>query len=235
MKSKFKIGDIVVLKSHPLLLKNTIQENFKLTSPIFFVKEIHKESKDKSLFSGDFENSQISDFTKYNCTYFDTELCSFKDILIYESLITSFKKLQFHSNHDNTSSKELIEETSNYKTSDYNYGHLVALKNHKLELRKKYGKPEVIKSAIEKTEAGKEEKSKLESKIFPLFTSPNFILIGIVNNKANNISRKKKVAKILYKVSWFNSKDKKLSNELLPKQFFVSLPEENRLINLEVE
>ena len=222
MKSKFKIGDIVVLKSHPLLFNNSIQEYYKLTSPILIVKEINRESKDKNNYSGEYENAQISDFIRYNCTYFDPEISSFKDMLIYESLITSFDKLLFHSNSQD-SQETLIKEVNGYRTADYNYGDIVSLKTQKLEILKKYGKPILIEDENEKKKSKQKKITELVSKIFPPFTSPNFILSGIVNNEKNGVPKKKKVAKTLFKVSWYNGKDKKLSHELLPKNFFVPL------------
>lgn len=222
MKSKFQIGDLVVLNSHPLLRDFTIDEFYKLTSPILLIKEIHQETNIK-VFSGEFEPAQIADKFKYICVYFDTDSTSFRQMSVFESLISSFKNLKFHRNPSKKSGQSLVVEVAAYENAEYKFGSVVHLKTLRLELRKKYGLTISQKPRKGESDDSKNNEEKLFSKLaYPPFTSPRFILSGITSNRDRKIKNKKKVAKVLYKVGWYNSKEKKMSYELLPREFFVS-------------
>lgn len=230
--SKFEIGDIVTLKSHPLAYQpgGLIDAYVNQIPPFMCVKEVHFEKKKKK-FSADVQDIQIADYTKYLCVYFNQYRMIFEEKMIYESMLIDISDLLFHREDDKPNDEEyqnLIKETKSYNIEvykdkegkekekcnlKYKYGERVFFKTYKLEKRKKY-------SSI-----GVDHNSPKKSAV--LHTSPAFILSGYKRNDNRSISDEitghpvRKTAKILYKVLWYNSYQEKMSEEYLPMEFLT--------------
>ena len=215
-KIKFKIGDIVTLKSHPL----AFQENGEIDSyvnqipPLMCVKEIHIEKK-KKLYSDTVLRVQISDEIKYLCVYFNQYRMIFEEKYVYQNVLVSFKKLTFHNENDKVGEEHisLIEETKKYKKIKYEFGKRVFFKTYKLEKRKKF------KSAKNDVRFSRTTTS--------THTSPAFILNGVKLNGRESIYNSKngelqrECSKKLFKVLWYNAYQEKMSEEYLPEEFFT--------------
>ena len=221
IKSKFKIGDIVSLKSHPL----TFQENglIDLTinhiPPFMCVKEIHFERKKKK-YSAEFAGKQVADSTKYLCVYFNQYRMEFEEKFIYEGMLLKLvtDNFKFHRKYDkpfDEEYKKLIVETNELNEAEYIYGKKVFFRTHKLEKRKKFAEKNI------------DTKSSKKSAV--VHTSPVFVLSGIKDNDEKSIYDEKngKPIKItadkLYRVLWYNSYQEKMSQEYMPKEFFTDL------------
>ncbi len=215
LKNKFDIGDIVTLKSHPLIKKHSkIKELNLLVSPLMLIKEVQfEDKKSKKVFSEEFKNAQISDLVKYVCVYFCANTNKFEEKVLFESFLVSYKKLNFHRKEEignnHKKSVKLIKEVKKYDSKfDYKYADVVQFKTKKLEHRKSYDKKS-------------DEHLKNTS-----YQTPDFILSGIKKEPQEKLfypngQKKKIVADVLYKVMWFNYVHQKFSEEYLPKEFFV--------------
>lgn len=214
LKNKFGIGDIVTLKSHPLVKKHSkIKELNLLVPPLMLIKEVQfEDKKSKKVFSEEFKNAQISDLVKYVCVYFCANTSKFETKTLYESFLISYKKLKFYRENEtrknNKKLKKLKDEVVNYNTGfDYSYGKKVQFKTKKLEHRKSYD-------------------NNIEQLKKTSYQTPDFILSGIKKEPQEKLfypngQKKKIVADVLYKIIWFNYVHQKFSEEYLPKEFFV--------------
>lgn len=213
---KFKIGEIVTLKSHPLAFQanGEIDSYVNQIPPLMCVKEIHIEKK-KKLYSDTVSGVQISDEIKYLCVYFNQYRMIFEEKYVYQNVIVSFDELIFHS--DVHKKKEghisLVDEAKDYKKVEYEFGKRVFFKTYKLEKRKKF------KSAKNDVRSSRTTTS--------THTSPAFILNGVKLNDRESIYNSKngelqrKCSKKLFKVLWYNAYQEKMSEEYLPEEFFT--------------
>ncbi|RMB58486.1 hypothetical protein EAX61_09260 [Dokdonia sinensis] len=213
---KFKIGDIVTLKSHPMAFqpKGEIDSFVSHIPPLMCIKEIHIERK-KEMYSKEMEGSQIADNVKYLCTYFNQHRLIFEDKYVYQELLLSFEELLFHKAKDNGSElhQKLIDETLDYNICNYQYGKRIFFKTYKLEKRKTFKSAGI--SAVS------------SNKSLMTHTSPAFLLSGFMrNDKGNQYDGKsgkliRQCSKDLYKVIWYNSYQEKYSEEFMPSEFFT--------------
>ncbi|WP_397363115.1 hypothetical protein [Olleya sp. R77988] len=211
----FKVGDIVTIKSHPLLSSppKKIKEFSAQVPPLMLVKEVVFEKEDKKkVFSSEIENAQVADLIKYICVYFDANKSVFIEKEVYHSLLESYLKLNYYRNPDEDKKKidlekQLIPEVSKYKlVTEYLFGKKVQFKTKKLEHRKSYD------SGYEKVNTS--------------FQTPDFILSGIKNEDKKDMffqdGKPKRIASNQsYKIMWFNHFQQKFSEHYLPKEFFV--------------
>lgn len=214
MTINFQIGDIVTLKSHPLLKSHTRIKELKLqVPPLMLVKEINVEnSEKKKIYSEEVEGAKIFDSVKYCCVYFNANKSQFEEKTLFQSFLSSYTELKFYKFIEKDEKYEeninLIPEVSKYKNSfKYDFGKVVQLKTKKLEHRKSYEK--------------NNESFKNSS-----FQTPDFILSGIKKESQEKLfypngELKKQSSGILYKVMWFNHYQQKFSEQYLPKEFFV--------------
>ena len=218
LKTKFEIGSIVTLKSHPLFDNDfkKIAEFPAHVPPLMIVKEVFFEREEKKkIFSSDIQGAQISDLIKYNCVYFYANKSEFIEKTIYESFLRSYIDLQYFRAVDNEGKeikipeeKQLIPEVSRYiKFKDYKFGDVVQFKTKKLENRKSY---EAVNERIPGIS----------------YQTPNFIVSGIKNEPQEDLfyhdgQKKKEVRSQLVKVSWFNHFQNKMSEKFLPFDCFV--------------
>lgn len=212
----FEIGDIVTIKSHPLLssVPKKINEFPAQVPPLMLVKEVIFEKEDKKkVFSDSIEKAQIADLVKYVCVYFNANKSEFIEKEIYHSFLESYKQLKYFrvENTDNKKIKterQLISEVDTYNSvSNYSYGKRVQFKTKKLEHRKSYN------NSFERIPGFS-------------FQTPDFILSGIKEEEQKGLfyldgEPKRKITKLLYKVMWFNHIQQKFSEHYLPKKFFV--------------
>lgn len=215
-KITFKIGDIVTLKTHPL----AFQENGEIDAyvnqipPFMCVKEIHVEKK-KQIYSKDIKEAKIADQVKYLCVYFNQHRMIFEEQFVYEEMLVTLKDVTFHSDAENPEEDhlKLIDETLNYKTSDYEFGKRIFFKTYKLEKRKKF------------KNASQDYRSTAKTTL--THTSPAFILNGCKTNDQKSIYNQKngelqrECSKNLYKILWYNAYQEKFSQEYLPIEFFT--------------
>lgn len=214
----FNIGEIVTLKSHPLLSKvpKKIIEFAAQVPPLMLIKEIYIEKEEKKkTFSEDIENAQIADLIKYSCVYFHANKSEFQEKIIFHSLLESYLKLNYFREIEKDKKvkieleKQLVPEVLKYeKVFDYKYGDVIQFKTKKLEHRKSYNN------------VSNEKISSIS------YQTPDFVLSGIKNEAQTDLfypdgSPKRKVTKQLFKIIWFNHFQQKFSEYYLPKEFFV--------------
>ncbi|WP_221258709.1 hypothetical protein [Flavobacterium okayamense] len=227
MSNKFNIGDIVTLKSHPLLTRNyqMILEFPAQVPPLMLVKEIHfEDSKKKKIYHEDLgKDYKVADLIKYCCVYFNGNKSEFNEIFVYESFLNACividennkkiikeSSLKFYRipNDKIESEEDLLDEVLNYKKLNvYNYCQVVQFKTKKLEQRKSFdSRSETINNT---------------------FQTPDFIVSGYKLEEQKDLfyhdgEPKKILPKELLKVTWFNHFGQKMSEKFLPKEFFVT-------------
>jgi hypothetical protein len=214
----FNIGDIVTLKSHPLISEDEnkvpqkISEFSAQVPPLMLVKEVLIEKvENKIQYSDKFEGARIADLVKYICVFFNANKSEFVEKTVYQSFLSSYKKLKYFKkgkDEKTEGSVDLITEVSDYNSVlKYEYGKQVQFKTKKLERRKSY------KTNDEKIGGVS-------------FQTPDFILSGIKHEEQKDLlypngEIKRIICKELYKVIWFCHYQQKFSEEFLPKKFFV--------------
>lgn len=213
----FKVGDIVTIKSHPLLSlpPKKIVEFASQVPPLMLIKEVIYEKEDKKkIYSDVIEKAKIADLEKYVCVFFNANKSEFVEKEIYHSLLESYLQLNYFREDDKDNKKveldkQLIPEVLKYNdVSNYEYGKRVQFKTKKLEHRKSY--------------SGKN----FEKIPGTSFQTPDFILTGIKNEEQKDLfyldgKPKRIISEQLFKVMWFNHFQQKFSEHYLPKEFFV--------------
>jgi hypothetical protein len=216
MNHKFKIGNIVTIKSHPLaFMKDGLIDCYiKQVPPLMLVKEVHIEHR-KKMYSEAKGDWQIADKVKYLCVYFNQHRTVFEETFLYESTLLMFDQLLFNKKDEtNGYGLRLIEETKDYNIIEYQFGEISFLKTHKLENRKKTTHATL---SVEST-----------TKTFSTHTSPAFIMNGVKENEKKDLYDQKKgvllrkTSKTLLKVLWYNSYQEKYSEEYVPLEFFTN-------------
>lgn len=233
MKNNYAIGNLVTLKTHPLLYGFRIKGDSKFVPPIMMIKEVFIENKKKRTYDEE-TGEQISDRVKYLCVYFDDNNGQFIESTVYESFLVSFKELKIERISDegeiSTDSKTIIEEIGGYFKIPlvYEYGKVVRFITKKLEIYKK----RTSKKITEKK--GVIEKDQIKSTIQYVvnYTTPDFVMCGFKKNEEKNLFHengliKKQVAENFLKVKWFNPTRQKFSEQYLPIEFFTDKMEFN--------
>lgn len=212
MESTFNIGDIVTLKSHPLLIKdNYIKGDGKLVPPFMVITEIFCENKKKRTYSEEL-GKKIADLIKYTCVFFDDNRTEFKEVYLYESELAMYEKM--------------IENSK----PNYKYAEEVIFRTNKIEISKQR---KSTKTIIRSSKKKNNEAENTESEVTTIqnivnFSSPVFVLSGIKKNDTKNEfypdgKTRKEVSEILYKVKWFNASQMKFSEKLLPAECFTDI------------
>ncbi|MDO6812396.1 hypothetical protein [Tenacibaculum soleae] len=223
MKNDFKIGEIVTLKTHPLLYNLKIKGDGKLVPPFMIVKEVFIEAKTKKIYSEEL-GKKIADRVKYTCAFFDDNRTEFKEVTLYESMLAKYNEIYIARIDENkiekgANYKSLIEEVKDYSIPKYDYSKIVFFKTKKFEIFKK-------RDSI-KTDGEKDGKTPKLQYIVN-YSSPDFVLCGIKNNDNQteyypNGNLKKETADILFKVKWFNASQMKFSDIYLPAECFTDI------------
>ena len=229
LKNKFTVGEIVTFITHPLLYNFKIESNGKSVPPLMIVKEVFFENKKKKIFDEETGN-RIAERIKYTCTYFDDIKSEFKEVIIYESMLESFKKLYIARLDGKKKSNEegyesLRTEVLSYKNPKYKFGEIINFKTKKLEILKKRSSMKII------VELKGEKEDKLDKKVSTTeyvtnYTTPEFVLSGLKKEKQEDLfypngDKKRLVSETLYKVKWFNHYQMKFSEQYLPIECFI--------------
>lgn len=215
MEIEFNIGDIVTLKSHPLLNDKYIKGDGKLVPPYMVITEILNENKKKRTHSEEL-GKQIADLVKYTCVFFDDNRTEFKEVYLYKSEL-----------YKHNFQKEKNDEND---INNYDYGKTVSFITNEIETNKQRESKKTTTTILKKEE-GKKETRQSEIKTIQNivnFSSPDFVLCGIKKNENksdfhSNGSARKVVSEILYKVKWFNSNQMKFSEKYLPAECFTDI------------
>ncbi len=226
LKNKYKLGEIVAFKSHPLLYSYYIKGDGKLVPPFMVVTEIIFENKMKKLVD-ETTGKKIAERVKYHCTFFDDNKNQFKNVVVYESMLENYKSIYIARNgkNDNKQSYEsLIEEASKYTIPNYNYAKIIYFKTKKFEIFKKRTSERVTRQK----KNGKEKETKKQLIQYVVnYATPDFVLTGLKAQEIENAfyangERRRIASKLLYKVKWFNSSQMKFSEQFLPSECFMS-------------
>lgn len=223
-ENKFIIGDIVTLKTHPLLYGFKIKGDGKLVPPFMIVKEIYIEDKKKKTHSEEL-GKQIAERIKYTCVFFDDNKTEFKEAILYESMLEKYDKIhiaRLDKNKKEVKCDSLIDETRKYVIPEYNYGDIVFFRTKKFEIFKKRDSSKMIQ------QKGGDYKKTTNIQYIVNYSSPDFILCGIKKNENTNDfypngDKRKIVSEILYKVKWFNASQMKFSDIYLPRECFTDI------------
>ena len=214
---KFEIGEIVTLKSHPLFREHSkIIEFSAQVPPLMLVKEVfYEDVLKKKIYNEELGSEyKIADLIKYTCVYFCANKSEFIDVVLYESVLRTYKDLKYFRELESedgvkiVQDTKLIDEVKSYsQINKYEFGKVIQFKTKKLEQRKSYD--------------GNSEKINNNS-----FQTPDYILSGILNEQIvdafySNGNPKKVVSKQSYKITWYNHYQQKFSDKFLPKEFFV--------------
>lgn len=221
---KYKIGDIVTLKSHPLLYNLRIKGDGKLVPPFMIVKNIKVDSPNKKLKCEELD-LKIAERIKYTCVWFDDNRTEFKEAIFYESMLKSYKKIYIERKDGKLEEKpldylSLIDEVDNYKVPKYKFGKVVCFRTKKFEIFKKRDSIKFV------TKRNKRKEIVTVTNIVN-FSSPDFVLCGAKRNERTNQlfengDSKQIESEILFKVKWFNSFQMKFSDIYLPAEFFTT-------------
>lgn len=222
----FKIGNIVTFKTHPLLYDRYIKGDGKLVPPFMLVKEVFFEDKKKKVV--DTSNGKtIGERIKYVCIFFDDNKNEFKEVTVYESMLTDFTKFYISKMSDikvedlDSGYKSLIDEVSAYKNPSYKYGNIVYFKTKKLEILKKRSS---AKTEIKNGSKNEEIKTTIQCVVN--YSTPEFVLCGYKKELGEDLfypngEKKKIISSELFKVKWFNSSQMKFSEQYLPMECFI--------------
>ncbi|MBE7648575.1 hypothetical protein [Tenacibaculum finnmarkense] len=218
------IGDIVTLKTHPLLYGFKIKGDGKLVPPFMIVKEIYIEDKKKKTHSEEL-GEQIAERIKYTCVFFDDNKTEFKEAILYESMLEKYDKIhiaRLDKNKKEVKCDSLIDETRKYVIPEYNYGDIVFFRTKKFEIFKKRDSSKMIQ------QKGGDYKKTTNIQYIVNYSSPDFILCGIKKNENTNDfyqngDKRRIVSEILYKVKWFNANQMKFSDIYLPRECFTDV------------
>ncbi|MCG8808603.1 hypothetical protein G1K57_08950 [Tenacibaculum finnmarkense] len=218
------IGDIVTLKTHPLLYDFKIKGDGKLVPPFMIVKEIYIEDKKKKTHSEEL-GEQIAERIKYTCVFFDDNKTEFKEAILYESMLEKYDKIhiaRLDKNKKEVKCDSLIDETRKYVIPKYNYGGIVFFRTKKFEIFKKRDSSKMIQ------QKGGDYKKTTNIQYIVNYSSPDFILCGIKKNENTNDfyqngDKRRIVSEILYKVKWFNANQMKFSDIYLPRECFTDV------------
>lgn len=222
--NKFNVGELVVLKTHPLLEDFRIKGDGKLVPPIMLIKEVFIESTKKVVFD-DESGKKIADRVKYLCLYFNDSKSEFIETTIYQTMLETFRNLKIErisKKGDVYRGDKIIDEIEAYTIPKYEYGKIVRLKTKKIEI---YKKRSTRKFTIS-TEKKDDLKVKEIIQYVVNYTSPDFIICGFRKNEIKNShypngGSKRITCENLFKVKWFNSHQQKFSEQYLPESFLT--------------
>jgi len=226
-KNKFRVGDIVTFKNHPLLYDYEIRGDGKYVPPIMVVKEVIFENSQKKTHD-EVTGKKIAEKIKYICIYFDDNKSEFIESHLYESSLEHFKILhigriddpkRLDEHHEN-----LVDEISRYPLSpSYEYGKIIYFKTKKLE---------ILKKRASKTVSSIKGKSQTEEKItlqyVVSYSTPDFVTIGFKKETYNDLffndgKVKRYVSTDFVKIQWYNPIQQKFSEQLLPIECFTDI------------
>ena len=229
--TKFKIGEIVTFRNHPLLYDPLIKGDSKYVPPLMIVKEIIFESEKKKI-QENVTGKIIAERIKYICVYFDDDKSKFIGCHLYESMLENIDSL-----HVGTidiekieAPTELVQEVQSYAPFDYEYGKLIYFKTKKLEIFKRRSSKTVSTSREKAERATSEKITEREIRQYVVnYASPDFIISGYKKELYKDLhfkggKIKRLVSEDLIKIQWYNPVDQKFSEDYLPVECFTDVP-----------
>lgn len=212
IEAKYEVGQIVCLKSHPLLYDYKLNCLSSQCPPLMVVKDVlYEDDRKKKIFSDEVASIKIADLIKYTCIYFHNNKSEFVEVTIYESHLASYKCLKYNRELDSEgnetqSERKLIDEVALYTTPTYEFGKIVQFRTSKLEDRKSF--------------AGYDNGPKAS------YSSPYFVISGFKREALTDMfygdgSAKRRCSERLIKVAWFNHFQQKVSEQYLPIELFT--------------
>lgn len=225
LKNIFNVGDLVTFKTHPLFNGFRIKGDGKYVPPIMIVKEVFFENNQKK--TNDEESGfVVAEKIKYICVYFDDNKSEFIESHLYESMLRTFEDLMIEKIFDDgrisDESKTIVDEIKSYQLVEYCFGKIIRFKTKKIEIFKKRSTKRII------LKEGEVEKEKIKEIIQYIvnYTSPDFVICGLMNNEVKDLfysdgKPKKIVSKKLLKIKWFNPFQQKFSEQFYPIEFFT--------------
>lgn len=221
----FEVGELVTFLTHPLFKTFRIKGDGKLVPPIMVVKEVFFENKQKKVFD-EASGKKIADRIKYTCVYFDDNKCEFVEVNLYHSMLRTVEDLKFEKISSNGRRIEnyttLVQEVNGYSVPSYEYGKTIYFKTLKLEIYKKRTSKKI--PLLENSEEVEKIKEVLQYVVN--YSSPEFVICGFKEEMPSDLfygdgKQRRKVAKNLLKVKWFNPFQQKFCEQYLPEQFFT--------------
>lgn len=224
--NKFKVGDIVTYKTHPLLNDFFIKGDGKYVPPIMMIKEVFFENKLKKTFD-ETCGKEIAEKIKYICVYFDDNKSEFVEAHLYEKMLENFSNLKIASLNNKTidNNIDVITEITNYPLKpEYEYGEILYFKTKKLEILKKRSSIKITKD--KKKETVDDIKEIIQYVVN--YATPDFVACGfkIEDHKDlfyNDGKSKRMVSNESIKIKWFNPIQQKFSEHYLPSEFFTDI------------
>ena len=223
--NRFKVGDIVTYKTHPLLYDFYIKGDGKYVPPIMLIKEVFFENKEKKTYD-ELSGKEIAERIKYICVYFDDNKSEFIESHLYEKMLENFSNLKIAklSNNVNNNNNDIISEIAGYPLKpEYNYGEVLYFKTKKLEVLKKRLS---IKITKDKKKVVLDEEMEIIQYVVN-YATPDFVACGfkIEDHKDlfyNDGKNKRLVSTESIKIKWFNPMQQKFSEHYLPSEFFTN-------------
>lgn len=207
LEPKYKLGDLVVIKSYP--------ETFPLNGdplhipPIMIVVGVEIENKKKKTHDNEL-GKQVADRVKYILTWFDNKKSDFVEKILYESF------LEFYS--EKHKEKEIPE--LNFK---YEYGGISFLRTTPLELIKTKNSKNINNTKFI-SGGQKDNEKEINSKTsLVTFSCPELVVTGIKKNDKKNSfddfgNQTKFYSENLIKVMWFNPNLQKYTEQELAQE-----------------
>ncbi len=226
--TNFSVGDLVTLKTHPLLHDFYIKGDGKLVPPIMIIKEVLFEGKEKKT------NDEITGFVigekiKYVCVHFDDNRSEFIESHLYHSMLDTYRNLNIAflgSAPSDENHIDLITEVGNYPPrATYAYGELLYFKTKKLEIFKKRTSNKIILDDTVVPPLMHKKKKIIQYVVN--YSTPDFLACGYKKETSadlfyNDGKPKKMISTEFVKVKWFNSFQQKFSEQYLPIEFFIN-------------
>lgn len=221
--NEFNIGEVVTFKAHPMFKSSRIKGDSRYVPPIMVIKEVFFENKEKKI-ADEVSGQTIADYIKYTCLYFDDNKGEFVENTIYQSMLRTFKDLNYERINNNGSRIEdyqsLITEIEQYKIPKYEYGKVVYFKTLKLEIYKKRSSKKI---KVEK-EGSLDVAETLQYVVN--YASPQLVICGYKKEQALDQfyptgKRKRIITSEYFKVKWFNPFQQKFCEQFMPSNFFT--------------
>jgi len=220
--SEFKIGELIVFKTHPFIREFT---NIKLsaypeyTSPIMVIKETKEKSYDKE--TGRDIGQQL------HCTYYNSRDGKFIDKWINSNLVNKVNySILTHKILADFHLKKELQDLKKELTSK-NYENLIKEKHLNKKVILKSVDLELFKNKINRTKENGElvETNHLE------FLPPLMTIIGFkFSDDKNKFCEKTGIPLIELKCKWYNSHTKSFSENFLPIETLYSVTDTQDII-----
>ncbi len=226
LEPKFKIGDVVTFRNHPLLYDHEVKGDSKYVPPLMIIKEIILENYQKKTHE-DITGKKIAERIKYICVFFDDNKSEFIESHLYESTLDSIHNLHVGEIDEEEFSEvsKAVRDVLDYPSSpEYEYGKIIYFKTKKLEVLKRKS-AKVFSTLHDYNKPDKKTKRK-SIQYLVNYATPEFIISGFKKESYTDLYFKdgklKRIASTeLVKVQWYNPIGQKFSEIYLPIECFT--------------